>query len=156
MAFDRSHAKAAGVRQLAESFGLTCVQAYKMDATRALLPDAAAPAPAAEEPRSQQPGEAQAPAGAAQQGESRGRRGGLTQPVSAATLRKLERVAAAKRARGLEPAPSAHVAEGKEAVCRGFPPASFDYILCDAPCTALGLRPRCVAARALGWAWGGR
>lgn len=130
------------MRQLVESFGLTCVQAYKMDATRALLP-------APEQARSQQPGEAQAPSTGGQVrassgGESRGRRGGLTQPISAATLRKVERVAAAKRARGLEPAPSAHVAEGKEAVCRGFPPASFDYVLCDAPCTALGLRPRCV------------
>ena len=25
---------------------------------------------------------------------------------------------------------------------RGFPPESFDYILLDAPCTGLGLRPR--------------
>ena len=148
VAFDRSHAKAAEVRRLAESFGLTCVKAYRMDATKSVLQ----PGPA----RPQQPGEGQAPAAAdggqpdgeaadgdtAAAGGSRGRRGGPTQPVSEATLRRLERIAAARRARGLEAPPSAHTAEGKEAVTRGFPPESFDYVLCDAPCTALGLRPR--------------
>lgn len=74
--------------------------------------------------------------------ESRGRRGGRTQPPSAATLRRLERIAASRQARGLDPAPSPHLAEGKEAAAPGFPPASFDHVLCDAPCTALGLRPR--------------
>ena len=142
VAFDRSHAKAAGVRQLAEGFGLSIVRAYKMDATKAVLP--------AQQAQQQQ--QAAEPAAAAQGGDaaaadaadapSRGRRGGLTMPPSAATLRKLERVAQAKRARGIEPAPSAHVPGGKEAVVRGFPPASFDFVLCDAPCTALGLRPR--------------
>ena len=28
------------------------------------------------------------------------------------------------------------------AVMQGFPPESFEYILLDAPCSALGLRPR--------------
>jgi hypothetical protein len=77
-----------------------------------------------------------------QQGGGVGRRGGASEPPSAATLRRLERIAAARRARGLDPSPSAHTAEGREAVCPGFPPASFGYVLCDAPCTALGLRPR--------------
>lgn len=163
IAFDRSHAKAAEVRRLAESFGLTCVKAYKMDATKAVLqPADASKAQQAEADaaHSQQPGAAQAPAAAVQEaqangaemegsssggaaaGGSRGRRGGPTQPVSEATLKRLERIAAARRARGLEAPPSAHTPEGKEAVTKGFPPESFDYVLCDAPCTALGLRPR--------------
>ena len=169
IAFDRSHAKAAEVRRLAESFGLTCVKAYKMDATKAVLQPADASKAQqadAKAPHPQQPGVAQAPAAAAQEaqqngatpaavdgssgdiaaaaaaGGSRGRRGGPTQPVSEATLKRLERIAAARRARGLEAPPSAHTPEGKEAVIKGFPPESFDYVLCDAPCTALGLRPR--------------
>ena len=177
IAFDRSHAKAAEVRRLAESFGLTCVKAYRMDATKSVLQpgecgsDATSQQPGQEGSNgatSQQPGAAQAPAAAAldaQQpdgpaaaeagngsgsgtaaasdgGGSRGRRGGPTQPVSEATLKRLERIAAARRARGLEAPPSAHTPEGKEAVIKGFPPESFDFVLCDAPCTALGLRPR--------------
>jgi hypothetical protein len=42
------------------------------------------------------------------------------------------------RACGLGAAPGAAAA----AAVRGFPPASFDCVLLDAPCTALGLRPR--------------
>lgn len=146
IAFDRSHAKAAEVRRLAESFGLTCVQAYKMDATKAVLQQEPAAQgqqgqPADSEQREQQGGQLPAAAQSVP-GASRGRRGGATQPPSEATLRRLERIAAAKRARGLEPSPSPHVAEGKEAITAGFPPNSFDYVLCDAPCSALGLRPR--------------
>ncbi len=164
IAFDRSHAKAAEVRRLAESFGLTCVKAYRMDATKSVLqpgqdggsatsqqPDAAqAPAAAAQDVQQQDGSAAAAEAGSADGstaaaddgGASRGRRGGPTQPVSEATLKRLERIAAARRARGLEAPPSAHTPEGKEAVIKGFPPESFDFVLCDAPCTALGLRPR--------------
>ncbi len=154
IAFDRSHSKAAEVRRLAESFGLTCIKAYKMDATKAVLQQGLT----ADEGQQQEQGQAAAgeeqqreqlagqPPAAAQAGATpgagRGRRGGATQPPSEATLRRLERIAAAKRARGLVPAPSPHVPEGKEAVVAGFPPNSFDYVLCDAPCSALGLRPR--------------
>ena len=145
------------MRQLAEAMGLTCVRAFKMDATRALLPPEQPP------PEQQQGGEpgskgsaaaaaaaaAAAPSAAEAGPGTTGRRGGATQPVSAAMLRRLERIAAARRARGLEAPPSAHVAAGKEAVLRGFPPASFDFVLCDAPCTALGLRPRLVHRQTL-------
>jgi hypothetical protein len=166
IAFDRSHNKASEVRRLAEGFGLTCVKAYKMDATKAVLTpeQQAAAAAAAGATRGAGGAEGQQASssgnGAAAAGDtnaaagaakgvadgSRGRRGGLSQPPGEATLRRLERIAASRRARGLEPAPSAHTAAGKEAVIQGFPPGSFDYVLCDAPCTALGLRPRCVRA----------
>ncbi|KAK2076231.1 hypothetical protein QBZ16_001163 [Prototheca wickerhamii] len=56
--------------------------------------------------------------------------------------RRLERKAAARRRHKQAPVTSAHLPEGKEPVCPGFPPASFDFVLCDAPCSALGLRPR--------------
>lgn len=36
-------------------------------------------------------------------------------------------------------------AQGREAECPGFDPGSFDHVLCDVPCSALGLRPRCGA-----------
>ncbi len=32
--------------------------------------------------------------------------------------------------------------QGKEPTLEGFPPESFDCVLLDAPCSALGLRPR--------------
>lgn len=35
-------------------------------------------------------------------------------------------------------------------ICRGFPPESFDYILLDAPCTGLGLRPRLLQRQSIG------
>ncbi|EFN59890.1 hypothetical protein CHLNCDRAFT_132901 [Chlorella variabilis] len=197
VAFDRSHAKAAEVRRLAGSFGLTCVKAYKMDATKAVLQPVPQPGPELvpqqqQEQQEKEHGEATgaaagaaavaaavaagaggaSPAEASSSGcgagaqvgevaaavpsgggesavESRGRRGGRTQPPSAATLRRLERIAASRQARGLDPAPSPHLAEGKEAAAPGFPPASFDHVLCDAPCTALGLRPRLVHRQTL-------
>jgi hypothetical protein len=166
VAFDRSHNKASEVRRLAEGFGLTCVKAYKMDATKSVLTQeqqaaaaaAAGAAGGAEGQQASSSGDGAAAAGEADAASgvaggvtdgSRGRRGGLTQPPSEATLRRLERIAASRRKRGLEPAPSAHTAAGKEAVIQGFPPASFDYVLCDAPCTALGLRPRCACLRIL-------
>ena len=132
IAFDRSHNKASEVRRLAEGFGLTCVKAYKMDATKAVLtPEQQAAAAAAGATRGAGGAEGQQASssgnGAAAAGDtnaaagaargvadgSRGRRGGLSQPPSEATLRRLERIAASRRARGLEPAPSAHTAAGK-------------------------------------------
>ena len=35
-------------------------------------------------------------------------------------------------------------------MCRGFPPESFDYVLLDAPCTGLGLRPRLLHRQTIG------
>lgn len=145
IAFDRSHNKASEVRRLAEGFGLTCVKAYKMDATKAVLTpeQQAAAAAAAGATRGAGGAEGQQASssgnGAAAAGDtnaaagaakgvadgSRGRRGGLSQPPGEATLRRLERIAASRRARGLEPAPSAHTAAGKEAVIQGFPPEAL-------------------------------
>lgn len=36
------------------------------------------------------------------------------------------------------------VPQGEEATVEGYPPESFDAVLLDAPCSALGLRPRLV------------
>ncbi|KAL4856723.1 putative methyltransferase [Chlorella vulgaris] len=158
IAFDRTHAKAAGVRRIAESFGLSIVKAYKMDATKALLEP---PAAAAEPAVAVGAGAAGAAAAGAEAGEGAGepaaaaapvklgRRGGVSLPPSATTLRRLERVAQARELRGQAPISSALVAAGQEAVTPGFPPASFDYVLCDAPCTALGLRPRLLHRQSL-------
>ena len=151
VALDRSHNKASSVRRLAESFGLTSVKAFKMDATKAVLRPEARQQQLQQQQQQQQraapPGQQQegdAAGAGAGEGGRRGRRSGPTQPPSGAVLRRLERIAAARRARGLDTAPSAHTAAGKEAETPGFAPGSFDYVLCDAPCTALGLRPRYV------------
>ncbi|GBF91388.1 hypothetical protein Rsub_04128 [Raphidocelis subcapitata] len=145
VAVDRTHNKVDGIRALADELGCTCVKPLKMDSTRSVLPPRLCPGEGGggggggEDPASGaaaagpegQPAEAEAAAATA---------GG---PISAKALQRLQRRAASMRARGMEP-PEAElraVGLGPRA-CPGFPPASFDFVLLDAPCTGLGLRPR--------------
>eukprot|EP00873_Tetraselmis_striata_P041919 jgi/Tetstr1/462183/TSEL_007247.t3 len=115
IALDRTHEKAGTIRDLAEELGLSCIQAYKMDARKAVL--------RGDEGSSQSdavgPGEAQ-------------------QQLSAKGLARQQRREAAMRARGIEP-PKPRACDPP---CRGWAPESFEYIMLDAPCTGLGLRPR--------------
>jgi len=59
-------------------------------------------------------------------------------PVAAKGLARQQRREAAMRARGIEP-PKPRACDPP---CRGWAPESFEYIMLDAPCTGLGLRPR--------------
>mmetsp|Transcript_26195 Transcript_26195/g.62302 ORF Transcript_26195/g.62302 Transcript_26195/m.62302 type:complete len:414 (-) Transcript_26195:294-1535(-) len=112
VALDRTHAKVSNIVRLAEELGLSSIRAYKMDASKAVLRDGCA----ADELRRGQP----------------------RAPQSAKAEARRQRREAAMLARGIEPStPTTY-----DPPCGGWPPAHFDYILLDAPCSGLGLRPR--------------
>ncbi|DBA85330.1 TPA: hypothetical protein ACH3X2_006018 [Trebouxia sp. C0005] len=112
VALDRTHAKAQQIRSLAAELGLTCIEAFKMDATTALQ-DSGPQAPA-----DMQPG------------------------VHVDAGQQHQSYAASSLDTGSQAMPSAKEQLRRERKDKGFPPESFEYILLDAPCSALGLRPR--------------
>lgn len=112
IALDRTHDKAGNIHDLAAELGLACISAYKMDARKALLV----------------PSEDDESLTKAQK----------NQQLSVKGLARQQRREAAMRARGIEPTKPRVF----EPPCRGWPPEAFDFILLDAPCTGLGLRPR--------------
>lgn len=65
------------------------------------------------------------------------------EPKSERARARAARLAALRAARGED------LQGSRAAVSQGFPPESFDYVLCDAPCSALGLRPRLIAPHTL-------
>lgn len=113
VALDRSHGKVVGIEELAKDLGITCIRAYKADATKAVRDPTRVKRAAAPE-------------------------------SSAKSVARMERIAAQKAKRGEDPAPPA-----RAATTDGFEPESFDYVLLDAPCTALGLRPRLVLSQTM-------
>lgn len=123
VALDRTPAKVAAVRSLAADMGLAgCIDARVADST--LLAPPPAPAQAADG------GAAAAAAAASGSGSSSSGGGGAE---GAAAGEEAEEAAAAAPW-----APPAHLAD--------LEPESFDYVLLDAPCSALGLRPRLLHA----------
>jgi hypothetical protein len=141
------------ILSLANELGFTCIKAYKMDASRAVQQPG----------REEQQQETQQHQGASQEqqrrqeeeqqqaepergqeahGQGEGQQGGPK--LSPRQIKRQQRTIRALQQRGL-PLP-AHVADPTSAkgptLASPFPPASFDYVLCDAPCTALGQRPR--------------
>ena len=63
--------------------------------------------------------------------------------LSAKAQQRLKRRLAAMAVRGHTPSAAEYRSVGVvPSKHPGFPPCSFDYILLDAPCTALGIRPR--------------
>ncbi|KAF5841976.1 hypothetical protein DUNSADRAFT_9857 [Dunaliella salina] len=185
VALDRSQAKASQVTSLANELGLTIIQAFRMDATRAVLLEKRSRGKQQEQ---QQGGGQLTP----EEWEQQQQRLAVS---AAAGAEKVQKRAARKHAarvlRGFEQSgPKASAAqppiqdhhnhqqqqqqqqqepsrlEGHEsgsahaaaavqhqhevappalqASPEGFPPESFDAVLLDAPCSALGLRPRLV------------
>ena len=124
VALDRSHAKATNISTLARELGITCIHAYKQDATRAVA-------------TSQQQRKRAEKLVASSEAAAQER---LNDKVRV----RLERIAAAKVRHGLDPAEPE-----KAATTAGFEPESFEYVLLDAPCSALGLRPRLVISQSL-------
>ncbi|CAD7703200.1 unnamed protein product [Ostreobium quekettii] len=125
IALDRTHRKAASITALACEMGLTCINAYKMDACHAVLHDG----------QLQQDSAIENPVDTAEE---------INPKVAKRNMRK----AAARAARGLDPM------EDPGATCHtkanGFTAGSFDGVLLDAPCTALGLRPRLLHRQTMG------
>lgn len=111
IALDRSHSKVLGILSLAQELGITCIQAFKADATRVVRGWS----------NLRQPTDKS-----------------IQEPKSERAKARAARLAALRSARGEDPLgpPKA------DTVPEGFEQESFDFVLLDAPCTALGLRPR--------------
>jgi len=128
VALDVNFKKVDAIRALCTEMGCNIVQAACMDATKAvLLPQPAGVGPAEQE----EPHDHGRAAGAAKIEYRRQRK------LAGAVLRRT-------RVRGER---NSELDESGEAIpalpkMAPFAPESFDYILCDAPCTALGLKPR--------------
>ena len=116
VALDVNATKVGHLRALCAEMGATCVTCHRLDATRAVIGPAAAPHAGT----IRDAGDCGVAKGAAKVAERR--------------TRKM----AGARSRG-QPLPETPVAEPAGAP---FPGESFDAILLDAPCSALGLRPR--------------
>jgi len=173
VALDRSQAKASQVMSLANELGLTIIQAFKMDATRAVLPEETSSRGKQQQQQQQQDGLTP------EEREQQQQRLAASAAAGAEKIRKrAARKHAARVLRGFEqPAPppihdqqqqqqqpqlqgqdtgfAQHAAtavhpqhtEAPPALQTspaGFLPESFDAVLLDAPCSALGLRPRLV------------
>ncbi|KAK9816959.1 hypothetical protein WJX72_007474 [[Myrmecia] bisecta] len=131
-ALDRSHAKVQDIRDLAAELGMTCIRAHKLDATRAVVDHV----PAGN-------GHMQAGSGHMQAGT----KGATPNGHSSKVAQRQERKRKAMQARGLTIAPPP--SSVTEAQIAGFHEATFDYILLDGPCSALGLRPRLIHGQTL-------
>eukprot|EP00892_Ulva_mutabilis_P010498 jgi/Ulvmu1/7820/UM004_0049.1 len=145
IAFDRTEEKVALVRQMAEQYGHgRCIHAYRKDATGILR--------LSDEVKARH----RADRGAAEEEPPRKKKG-AAQMSEREVQRRLRRAAAARQHGHPEPknnripTASAHAArDGAAAASRGGGPGfpdglereSFDRVLLDAPCSALGLRPR--------------
>ncbi|GIL82099.1 hypothetical protein Vretifemale_11036 [Volvox reticuliferus] len=147
VALDRTAAKVAEIRSLARDLGVHCVEAYQADAKEAVLTMTAAAAAAAAAAAEQPMEEKAAAAGAV---------GRIPSPPvslpSAAPPPSSPRLSAIPSAAPSSATPSSAAPSSAApspaaagALLLGPPPypaGTFDYILLDPPCTALGLRPR--------------
>ena len=133
VALDVNPKKVEAIRSLCSEMGCTIVRAYQMDATKAVERPAAAAGDKAT-PASL-PGDHGAAAGAAkiQRRRERKQAGALLRRTHVSGELTRGVAAGGPHCEG-DAEPSYSVAP--------FPPESFDFILCDAPCTALGLKPR--------------
>jgi hypothetical protein len=168
------------IKSLAQELGVTIIQAHKMDATKALLPatketpTTTTTTSSSSSSSSHCPGTSPAqrqPAPSGSTTPDAAERGGAAEkPVedtavagpeaspaaSIAALsdkaqQRLRRRLAAMALRGHAPPPSELRAAGLAPPQHpGFPSESFDHILLDAPCTALGVRPRLQSPHSLG------
>ena len=108
IAFDRSHTKVRGIRELADDLGIQIVRAIKADSTTIL-----------------------------QKGKSFSA-SKLARELNEKERRRADRIRSQKAQRGESITESAR----EEVLRSGFDEKYFDHVLLDAPCSALGLRPR--------------
>jgi len=123
-ALDRTHTKAKRIQDLCEELGVTSVKALKMDATKSVRLDSPPSSPTSPTPTPTT----------------------TTTTTSDKELRRLERKRKGAELRGM-PTPKNTTQVTNRTTQHeqgGFHKESFDYILLDAPCSAMGLRPRLV------------
>lgn len=165
VAIDRSHNKVMDIIKLAEEMKLTCIHAYKLDAMKAVqredenesyengqggenarpvseltsMPSVSAPI-IGEIGKSDNEGCMLASSSSEEVGfaDVSGKKKGRPQYRSNAQARK--------EARKMRNGPGRNQTSGRQANrAKGFLPHSFDRVLLDPPCSALGLRPRLFA-----------
>eukprot|EP00252_Welwitschia_mirabilis_P028106 TRINITY_DN9990_c0_g1_i2.p1 TRINITY_DN9990_c0_g1~~TRINITY_DN9990_c0_g1_i2.p1 ORF type:complete len:536 (-),score=113.50 TRINITY_DN9990_c0_g1_i2:116-1723(-) len=134
IAIDRSHNKVEDINNLVQEMGLTCVHAYKLDALKAV-----------KKANSSSVGLDQRNCNMAENrcnfdspGECINRNPSCGMDASANGRKKLTTKMRNGPGRGQKQG-------GRVQQSHGFEPASFDRVLLDPPCSALGLRPRLFA-----------
>ena len=132
IALDRSHAKVQGIKNLCHELGITCVKAFRADSTRLTT-----------DPQRRRAKNSFQEAGKRISEEALQRELGLN---DAARRRRDERKAALRAKLGHKPE---KLPDDTENLKEPLSLESFDVVLLDAPCSALGLRPRLLSPHSL-------
>ncbi|BBN03828.1 methyltransferase NSUN6 [Marchantia polymorpha subsp. ruderalis] len=149
IALDRSHNKVSDIKNLADEMKLNCIQAYKLDATKSVTQephivlngDTISPSKSSSDSTTANFSQAQIDS------IKQPRHVSMSNKQSGTTTSSLSpyeiKAAARKELRRMKN----RLASDKAALQRikSFQPQSFDRVLLDAPCSALGLRPRLFA-----------
>ncbi|KAL3633669.1 rRNA (cytosine-C(5))-methyltransferase nop2c [Castilleja foliolosa] len=146
IAADRSHNKVLGIQKLAAELGLKCITTYKLDALKSVEqinnPDSQ------DAPQCEKTENTQMPDSSISGNEKLA----ITAPDKVATVEQLRnenytsKAELRKNNRRMRNGPGRnHTVGGRVEKSKGFLPNSFDRVLLDAPCSALGLRPRLFA-----------
>ncbi|KAL3363631.1 hypothetical protein AABB24_012737 [Solanum stoloniferum] len=145
VAVDRSHNKVLGIQKLAAEMGLSCITTYKLDALKSVCNGAESDSL----PNTSSAEDARTPDLL-----STGIDGFDAKLLFEKNFNDLQlkdgqypsKAELRKRIRQLKNGPGRnHTAGGRVEKSKGFSPNSFDRVLLDAPCSALGLRPRLFA-----------
>ncbi|KAJ8753432.1 hypothetical protein K2173_019831 [Erythroxylum novogranatense] len=140
VAMDRSHNKVLDIQKLATEMGLTCIRAYKLDALKAVCQrNESDEIMKMESSFPLMPNDEVTSACAAEglKTVTNERENGRTYNSKAGVRKTMRRL---RNGPGRN-----HCLGGRVEKCKGFSPDSFDRVLLDAPCSALGLRPRLFA-----------
>ncbi|XP_058195404.1 rRNA (cytosine-C(5))-methyltransferase NOP2C isoform X2 [Rhododendron vialii] len=134
VAVDRSHNKVLDIQKLAAEMGLNCITTYKLDALKAVR-------------QRSESNDMHTSSCVAQEGSDKDSTGNAnfsneqaTQTTKACNAVLQKSIQGHINGRG-----RSHCLGGRVEKSEGFYPNSFDRVLLDAPCSALGLRPRLFA-----------
>ncbi|KAI8526674.1 hypothetical protein RHMOL_Rhmol12G0014000 [Rhododendron molle] len=134
VAVDRSHNKVLDIQKLAAEMGLNCITTYKLDALKAVR-------------QRSESNDMHTSSFVAQEGSDKDSTGNAnfnneqaTQTTKACNAVLQKSIQGHINGRG-----RSHCLGGRVEKAEGFYPNSFDRVLLDAPCSALGLRPRLFA-----------
>ncbi|KAI8526644.1 hypothetical protein RHMOL_Rhmol12G0011900 [Rhododendron molle] len=134
VAVDRSHNKVLDIQKLAAEMGLNCITTYKLDALKAVR-------------QRSESNDLHTASFVAQEGSDNDSTGNAnfsneqaTQTTKACNAVLQKSIQGRINGRG-----RSHCLGGRVEKSEGFNPNSFDRVLLDAPCSALGLRPRLFA-----------
>ncbi|KAJ4839347.1 rRNA (cytosine-C(5))-methyltransferase nop2c [Turnera subulata] len=135
IAVDRSHNKVLDIQKLATEMGLTCITTYKLDALKSVKQKDDSTdlnAPGSYNSLNSQEEKVSFPMAVSNEKENE--RTYVSKADARKTMRRMRNGPGRNQCVG-----------GRVENSRGFYPDSFDRVLLDAPCSALGLRPRLFA-----------